>query len=87
MIWYIIGNLKGENIEVTHWFSESFKGQLFWAVNNEHLEYLEKFISAKLRQRGKESYGMMLVDKLPKFIKNKKNRDELLKLISRLKNK
>lgn len=79
--------LKGENIEFTYWFNERFKGEMFWAVNEEHLIYLEDFISAKQRQRSKQNYGMMLVDKLPQFIKDKKNRDELLKLILKLKNK
>ena len=59
---------------------------IFWAYNFEHLEYLKKFVSAKLREAvsgGKYS----LVWKLPDFIKLAKNRVKILKAISRLENK
>ncbi|MEW7278869.1 hypothetical protein ABW636_09765 [Aquimarina sp. 2201CG1-2-11] len=78
---------KGENVEFLYWFIEEFRGNIFWALNDKHLEYLENFVFAKLRQRTIEPYGMMLIDKLPQFIKDKKNRGELLKLISKMKEK
>ncbi|TCI90734.1 hypothetical protein [Tenacibaculum sp. M341] len=78
---------KGNNIEFTFWYSQTYQGNRFWAVNEEHLAYLEDFIRAKLRLRSKYRSGMMLVDKLPSFIKDKNNRDGLLKLISKLKEK
>jgi hypothetical protein len=33
------------------WFKSGFRNQVFWAVNDEHLAYLEKVISAGLRER------------------------------------
>lgn len=78
---------KGKVIELPYWYTERFKKDEFWALNEEHLTYLEHFITAKLRERSLYPSGMMLVDRLPQFIKDKKNRDDLLKLISKLKQK
>ena len=69
------------------WYAQMYQGEHFWALNEEHLAYLENFIAAKLRLRSTYNSGMMLVDKLPQFIKDKKNRDDLLKLISKLREK
>ncbi len=78
---------KGKEINFTYWYFQIYQGERFWALNEEHLQYLEDFIVAKLRLRSENSWGMMLVDKLPKFIKDKNNREGLLKLISKLKEK
>ena len=68
------------------WFSKSYKSDVFWALNSEHLDYLKQYISAKLRERNDRTH-MTLVETLPKFIKAKKNRTDLLKLIEILENK
>ncbi|MBQ4820727.1 hypothetical protein [Aquimarina sp. MMG016] len=78
---------KGKTVELHYWYETKYKGEWFWALNEEHLEYLEQFIASKLRERSLYRSGMMLVDKLPQFIKDKKNRDSLLKTISKLKEK
>lgn len=70
-----------------YWYSVTYHGKPFWVLNEEHLDYIENFIRAKLRLRYQDRSGMMLVDKLPSFIKYKKNRDDLLKLISKLREK
>lgn len=80
-------NHRGKNVDFVYWYSQRFKGETFWALNDKHLQYLEDFVTAKLRLRSKVSHGMMLVDKLPQFIKDKKNREDLLKIISKLKTK
>ncbi|MFV9482250.1 hypothetical protein ACNI3T_00355 [Christiangramia sp. ASW11-125] len=65
---------------VSLWLQENLKGNIFWAYNFDHLEYLRNYISADLRERE----GMTLSAKLPKFIKDKKNRTKLLKLIDKM---
>lgn len=68
------------------WLKASFKNEQFWAYNNKHLEYLERYISATLREH-KDRTHFTLLEKLPKFYHEAKNREGLLKIIAKLKNK
>lgn len=68
------------------WLQASFKNELFWAHNYEHLVYMKQYIGAGLRERNDREF-FTLVEKLPGFIKSAKNRDKLLKLIDRLEKK
>ena len=68
------------------WYAKDFKGEVFWAFNPAHLEYLENYIAAKLREH-KDREHFTLLEKLPKFYHEAKNREALLKLISQLKSK
>ncbi len=68
------------------WLEISCCGERLWAYNLKHLEMLEQYVGAKLRERtikGRSSF----LSKLPKWIKRAKNRDEILKGIARLKEK
>jgi hypothetical protein len=51
------------------WYQASFREHLLWAYNYEHLDYLEQYIRAKLRERNNRKYSTM-VEKLPQFIKS-----------------
>ncbi|MGB3107970.1 hypothetical protein [Sphingobacterium siyangense] len=66
------------------WFQHPFKNDIFWAYNPAHLDYLEDYISAKLREH-KERTHFTLLEKLPKFYHDAKNRESLLKIIRKLK--
>ena len=55
-------------------------------INLEHLNEIEKYVSAELRKRHLGDYRSM-VEKLPRWISSKKNRDDLLKTIGKLKTK
>jgi hypothetical protein len=68
------------------WFQASFKNNILWAYSRAHLEYIEKYIGAKLREHQNRLHYTLL-EKLPKFYHNAKNREALLKTISRLKQK
>ncbi len=68
------------------WLKASFKEDVFFAYNYEHLEYLEQYIGAKLREHKDRSH-FTLLEKLPKFYHDSKNRESLLKLIQKLKRK
>lgn len=70
--------------EAQLWLKYPFKGDMFWAYNLKHLEYLEAYISAKLREH-KDRTHFTLLEKLPKFYHDAKNREALLKIIKKLK--
>lgn len=72
--------------EVELWLKAPFKNEVFWAYNDKHLEYLERYISATLREH-KDRTHFTLLEKLPKFYHEAKNREGLLKIISKLKTK
>lgn len=68
------------------WYSAKFKNDNFWAYNIEHLTEIEDYVSADLRKRHKGNYQSM-VEKLPKWISNSKNRKAILNTIAKLKKK
>ena len=68
------------------WLQAPFKNDVFWAYNYNHLEYLERYISATIREH-KDRTGFTLLEKLPKFYHEAKNRESLLKIITKLKSK
>ena len=68
------------------WLQYPFKDNVFYAYNMAHLEYLEQYISATLREH-KDRTHFTLLEKLPLFYHEAKNREPLLKLIAKLKNK
>lgn len=72
--------------EAQLWLKHAFKGDIFWAYNLKHLQYLEDYISAKLREH-KDRTHFTLLEKLPKFYHEAKNREALLKIIQKLKDK
>lgn len=68
------------------WLQARFKNETFMAYNGRHLEYLEQYISAKLREHKDRSH-FTLLEKLPKFYHKAQNREALLKIIAKLKSK
>jgi len=88
-------NMMGKNancIKAAHlyfdvqlWLVFPFKEDFFWALNMEHLLYLEKYIAANLREHTDRTH-FTLLEKLPKFYHEAKNRETLLKIIEKLKN-
>ena len=68
------------------WLQAPFKKDVFISYNYDHLAYLERYIFATIREH-KDRTGFTLLEKLPKFYHEAKNREALLKLITKLKNK
>lgn len=68
------------------WLKHPFKNDVFYAYNGNHLNYLEQYIAADLREH-KGRTGFTLLEKLPKFYHEAKNRGALLKIIQKLKMK
>ncbi|WP_456363581.1 hypothetical protein [Priestia aryabhattai] len=60
-----------------------FRGQTFWAFNFAHLDYIERYIEAELRDPA--PYYLSIESTLPRWIKSGKNRNELLKTIKGIK--
>lgn len=58
-------------------------GQTLWAINVEHLDFLEHYVEAGLRERI-PNINRSLASRLPQWMKSSKNRQEILKGVSRL---
>lgn len=88
--WYVFGNVRGHTVD------PFFQTPLFlqldtrlgtvFAYNEAHLEWLERFVSAELRERthldGHANASM--ASRLPRWMKLAKNRDEVLQAIRKL---
>jgi hypothetical protein len=68
------------------WLQISCGGEVLWAYNRKHLELLENYVGAKLRERTAKGRSSFL-SRLPQWIKSAKNRDEILRAIDKLKGK
>ncbi|MED7931315.1 hypothetical protein SMD20_44340 [Nonomuraea sp. LP-02] len=68
------------------WLRASCCGHVLWAYNVRHLDLLESYVAAKLRERGDVVAGApaSLVERLPTWLKTAKNRAEILRTIGRL---
>lgn len=68
------------------WFQKGVNGNLFWAYNLDHIDYLERYIKADLRERNNDGSGNgTMVSRLPQFVKAAKNREKLLKILKKWK--
>lgn len=79
-------NGKDPFFQLPLWYTANFKGEQFWALNQDHLLDLKEYIGAKLRKRHDGSFSSML-ERLPTWMKEAKNREALLKLIQKLEGK
>lgn len=68
------------------WLQADVRGDLFWAYNFEHLSEIKAYVIAKLRERQTTTHTTM-VERLPNFIKDSKNRDAIIKVVERLERK
>jgi hypothetical protein len=71
------------------WLQTPCGGNVLWAFNEEHLSFLEVYITAKQRAKFAEEgqiRNQTMVSRLPFWMKSAKNRQQVLKGIVRLKN-
>lgn len=68
------------------WLQVDIRGNLFWAYNRAHLQEIKNYVSSKLRERQTTTHTTM-VELLPNFIKDAKNRDAIVNAIERLERK
>lgn len=69
------------------WLKTDTRHGTVWAYNLEHLDHLRRFVAATLRERApwyEHGRKMTYVARLPAWIKQAKNRAEVLRAIDRL---
>lgn len=74
------------------YFQVSFRGKTIWALNREHLQYLIDYLSADLRTVQPDFHKRYKTmrsqsDMLPSFMKRAKNRDGIVKVLTKLQKK
>jgi hypothetical protein len=75
-------------VNYNYWLSINFSGNELWAYNYEHLDFLTNHITAELRERNLTSISNNSIgSRLPKWMTSKKNRENILKALEKLKNK
>lgn len=73
------GTFMGLNL----WLRTNCCGNLLWAYNKEHLDFLDGYVKSSLRERI-PNINQSLASRLPDWIKSRKNRKELSKGIHKL---
>ena len=68
------------------WLETECCGKTLWAYNEKHLNLIEDYVSAKLRERMPKR-NRTLASCFPKWIKSAKNRDEILRTSGKLRAK
>ncbi|MEK3910676.1 hypothetical protein [Paenibacillus sp. FSL H7-0331] len=76
------GTFMGLNL----WLRTNCCGNVLWAYNIEHLNFLDTYINSSLRERIPYK-NQSLASRLPEWLKNAKNRQELSKGIDKLRNR
>jgi hypothetical protein len=64
--------------------AECCGGNLLWARNRGHLEYLRAYVAGKLREHDGNPYVKPLSSKLPTWMKQAKHREEVIHHLDRL---
>jgi hypothetical protein len=66
------------------WLQTPCCGHGLWAYNSRHLDVLEDFVSARLRERTGESPTMAMIPRLPAWMKKAQHRAEVTAAVGRL---
>jgi len=70
------------------WLHSECAGHSLWVFNMRHLTLLESFIGAQLRERQMDEqkgwHNSSLISRLPKWMKSKSNRNQLLRCLQKL---
>lgn len=66
------------------WLRRSCCGETLWALNGEHLDFLERYVAAGLRERGTVPGTLGLAESLPAWLKHAGHRREVLRGIHHL---
>lgn len=73
--------------ETPFWLHTNCAGHKLWAVNQEHLEYLETYIAEKNRHEHRFHANLTVASRLPEWMVIGKNRDEVMHGLSKLRRK
>jgi hypothetical protein len=72
------------------WLQTSCCGETLWAYNAAHLDFIEDYVRATLREHARGEHGwrnQALGNRLPRWMKDGKNREDVLKCVERLREK
>lgn len=77
-------------VDLPLWLKADFRGNVFWAVNGEHLDFLEEVVAATLGEKvvSREmriSLNGAMPYNLPRWLLSAKNRPGRLRLVKKLK--
>jgi hypothetical protein len=64
------------------WLQTEFRGRLLWAVNEPHLDFMERYVAAGVREQVR--VNSTLASRLPAWIKSAKHRPALLKAFAKM---
>ena len=64
------------------WLQTMCAGNVLWALDEAHLDFLERYVSATLREQGRGNGS--LASRLPRWIKSAENRDAVSAGLARL---
>lgn len=67
------------------WLRISFRRKVLWFYNLAHLEYVESYLKADIRERSKDAGNGSVISRLPAWIKHHKSREDVMKKISKTK--
>lgn len=81
---FTTGAPRDPYLDLPLWLVTDVGGETLWAFNAEHLDLLQSYVSATLRERVPERERYTLVERLPAWVKAAKNRDAVLAGIARL---
>lgn len=68
------------------WLKGRCCGNILWAYNEEHLDYIENYVAASIREQI-PNINQSLASRLPNWIKSSKNRESILNCIVKLRKK
>jgi hypothetical protein len=69
------------------WLRTRWRAHVLWALNRRHLQLLEDFVGADLRERGPGAGNSTMISRLPLWMKSAKHRQQVLVAIGRLQRK
>ena len=68
------------------WLQADFSGEILWAYNLAHLDFLAEHVGAKLRERNSLKFNVKSVGaRLPRWMTSAGNREAVLRAIEKLK--
>jgi hypothetical protein len=85
-----IGSVQDSYFGLPLWLQIAIGDRILWFHNFRHLQFVEAFVRATLRERRTDLHGCRnasVISRLPNWVKAAKNRKHILKAIDRLKQK
>jgi len=83
-LWFASGSF----FHLPVWLQTDFSGEILWAYNLEHLDFLAAHIGAKLRERNGFQFRVRSIGaRLPRWMTSAGNREAVLKAIEKLREK